>query len=290
MTLLTAAPTHADPSCQPSWSGYACMAAFLLGLATASVLSGCSSISGTSGSNDASTRREIITESDEPEARKRARIRLELATGYFAEGKTTVALDEIKQALTNDPAFGDAYNLRGLIYMRLSDPRLAEESFKRALSINARDANAAHNIGWLLCQQRRYPESLAYFGQALAVPLYTDQAKTLMTQGLCQIAANQKPEAERSLARSYELDAANPITGYNLASLLYERADYTRAQFYIRRLNNTDFANSETLWLGIKVERRLNSDVAMQQLAGQLKRRFPQSRELAAYERGAFNE
>ncbi len=291
MTFLNAAPSSADKPASPGWRGYTWAAALMLGFMAASALSGCAATAaGASGNNDASTRQEIVTDSDEPEARKRARIRLELASGYFAEGKTTVALDEIKQALTNDPAFGDAYNLRGLIYMRLSDPRLAEDSFKRALSINTRDANAAHNMGWLMCQQKRYPESLAYFGQALAVPLYTDQAKTLMTQGLCQIAANQKPEAERSLARSYELDAANPITGYNLASLLYERADYTRAQFYIRRLNNTDFANSETLWLGIKVERRLQSDVAMQQLVGQLKRRFPQSRELAAYERGAFNE
>jgi type IV pilus assembly protein PilF len=291
MTLFTAAPSPADISAQPDWIRYAMAVALMLGFAFTSVLSGCANTAtGASGNNDASTRQEIVTESDEPETRKRARIRLELASGYFAEGKTTVALDEIKQALVNDPGFGDAYNLRGLIYMRLNDPRLAEESFKRALSINARDANAAHNVGWLMCQQKRYPESLAFFGQALAVPLYTDQAKTLMTQGICQIAANQKPEAERSLARSYELDAANPITGYNLASLLYERADYTRAQFYIRRLNNTDFANSETLWLGIKVERRLDSDVAMQQLVGQLKRRFPQSRELAAYERGAFNE
>jgi type IV pilus assembly protein PilF len=289
MIFFNAAPNPTDASAQAGWSGYAAAAAFL-GFAAASMLSGCANTSGASGNNDASTRQEIVTESDEPETRKRARIRLELASGYFAEGKTTVALDEIKQALTNDPAFGDAYNLRGLIYMRLGDPRLAEDSFKRALSINSRDANAAHNVGWLMCQQKRYPESLAYFGQALSVPLYTDQAKTLMTQGLCQIAANQKPEAERSLARSYELDAANPITGYNLAALLYERADYSRAQFYIRRLNNTDFANAETLWLGIKVERRLQSDVAMQQLVGQLKRRFPQSRELASYERGAFNE
>ncbi len=290
MTFLTVAPTPAERSVPMGWSGYALAVALVLGFLAASVLSGCATKAGGSANNDTSTRQEIITESDEPEVRKRARIRLELASGYFAEGKTTVALDEIKQALTNDPAFGDAYNLRGLIYMRLNDPRLAEESFKRALSINARDANAAHNVGWLMCQQKRYPESLAYFGQALAAPLYTDQAKTLMTQGLCQIAANQKPEAERSLARSYELDAANPITGYNLSALLYERSDYTRAQFYIRRLNNTDFANAETLWLGIKVERRLDSDVAMQQLVGQLKRRFPQSRELAAYERGAFNE
>jgi type IV pilus assembly protein PilF len=290
MTFSNAVPGAADTAAQAGWSGYATAVALLLAFAAASGLSGCANPSGASGTNDASTRQEIVTDSDEPEARKRARIRLELASGYFAEGKTTVALDEIKQALTNDPAFGDAYTLRGLIYMRLNDPRLAEDSFKRALSINGRDANAAHNMGWLMCQQKRYPESLAYFGQALAVPLYPDQAKTLMTQGLCQIAANRKPEAERSLARSYELDAANPITGYNLSALLYERADYTRAQFYIRRLNNTDFANAETLWLGIKVERRLDSDVAMQQLVGQLKRRFPQSRELAAYERGAFNE
>jgi type IV pilus assembly protein PilF len=277
------------------WTGRAYAIALLMAgvlalLVVGGTLSGCATNTVTDSAANTGTRSDIVTDSDEPETRKRARIRLELASGYFAEGKTTVALDEIKQALANDPTFGDAFNLRGLIYMRLNDTRLAEDSFKRALSLNPRDPNAAHNYGWMLCQQKRYAESLAYFAQALAVPLYGDQAKTLMTQGLCQIAADQKPAAERSLARSYEIDAANPITGYNLANLLYERADYTRSQFYIRRLNNTEYANAESLWLGIKVERRLGDDVAMQQLVGQLKRRYPQSRELASYERGVFNE
>jgi type IV pilus assembly protein PilF len=263
------------------------LAAGVLGLA---VLSGCAGNPLTDSAAQTGTRSDIVTESDEPEARRRARIRLELASGYFAEGKTTVALDEVKQALASDPTFGDAFNLRGLIYMRLNDMRLAEDSFKRALVLNPRDANAAHNFGWMLCQQQRFSESQSYFSQALAVPLYGDQARTLMTQGLCHMSAGKKPEAERSLARSYELDAGNPITGYNLALLLYERADAKRSQFYIRRLNNTEYANPETLWLGIKVERMLNDDVAMQQLVGQLKRRFPQSRELLAYEKGAFNE
>ena len=49
------------------------------------------------------------------------RLRIELAVGYFEQGQTTVALDEIKQALATDPTFADAYNLRGLIYMRLDD-------------------------------------------------------------------------------------------------------------------------------------------------------------------------
>lgn len=233
---------------------------------------------------------DIVTDSDEPEARKRARIRLELAIGYFEQGQTTVALDEIKQALVVDPAYAEAYNLRGLIYMRLNDLRLAEESFRRAMALNPRDASVTHNYGWLLCQQARYPESFQAFAQAIANPTYGGRAKTWMAQGLCQTRAGQRAEAEYSLGKSYELDAANPVTGYNLAMLLFQRGELARAQFYIRRLNNGEMANAESLWLGIKVEQRLNNREAVEQLATQLKKRYPQSREVGAYERGAFNE
>lgn len=229
---------------------------------------------------------DIVTDSDEPEVRKRARIRLELAIGYFEQGQTTVALDEIKQALVVDPAYAEAYNLRGLIYMRLNDLRLAEESFRRAMALNPRDANVTHNYGWLLCQQARYPESF----QAIANSTYGGRAKTWMAQGLCQTRAGLRAEAEYSLGKSYELDAANPVTGYNLAMLLFQRGELARAQFYIRRLNNGEMANAESLWLGIKIEQRLNNREAVEQLATQLKKRYPQSREVGSYERGAFNE
>ena len=240
--------------------------------------------------NSGGGRTDTITESDEPEARKRARIRLELASGYFEQGQTTVALDEIKQALQTDPNYAEAFNLRGLIYMRLGDMRQAEDSFKRAVALNPREPNTLHNYGWLMCQQGRYPEAETAFTQALASPAYADQPKTLMTQGVCQARAGKRAEAERTLSRSYELDAANPITGYNLANLVFQRGDLTKAQFYLRRLNNSEFANAETLWLGIRVEHRLNNREAMGQLADQLRKRFAQSKELAAYNRGAFNE
>ena len=233
---------------------------------------------------------DLITESDETDQQRRARLRVELATGYFEQGQTKVALDEIKQALATDPSFVNAYNLRGLVYMRLNDIPLAEDSFRRALALNSRDANVAHNYGWLLCQQARYAESFKLFSQAAANPTYTDKAKTLMALGVCQVRAGQTSEAEQSLMHSYELDAGNPVTAYNLAQLLYMRGDLTRAQFYIRRLNNSELANAQTLWLGIKTERKLNDQEAVQQLAGQLKKRFSQSPEAAAYEKGSFNE
>ena len=174
--------------------------------------------------------------------------------------------------------------------MRLNDFRLADESFRRSIALNPGDSNAYHNYGWLMCQQGRPAEALQLFGQALANPQYGDRPKTLMTQGLCQIWAGQPALAEQSLIRSYELDAGNPITGYNLSSLLFQRGEFVRAQFYIRRLNNSELANAESLWLGIKVERRVDNREAVGQLAGQLRKRFPLSRELALYERGAFDE
>jgi type IV pilus assembly protein PilF len=249
-------------------------------------VTGCASRAGA----DSGATHDIVTESDEPELRKRARIRMELAVGYFEQGQTKVALDELKQAIVYDPTFPDLYNLRGLIYMRLNDNHQAEESFRRAVSLNPRDPNLQHNFGWLLCQEGQYDQAQKAFDVAMSNAVYTGRAKTLMAQGLCEARAGRTAEAERSLSRSYELDAGNPVTGYNLANLLYKRGDFKHAQFYIRRLNNSELANSESLWLGIKVEHRLNDDVAMNQLAEQLKKRFGKSREAAAFERRAFDE
>jgi type IV pilus assembly protein PilF len=265
------------------------LAAALAATAMAGTLLALGGCATRSGDTDV-TPSEIVTPSDEPENRRRARIRLELASNYFSEGKTDIALDELKQAIAADPTLPDSYVLRGLVYMRLNDMRQAEDSFRRAVSLNPRDSNAHHNLGWLQCQLGRYPESFRSFEMAMANPLYPERAKSLMALGLCQARAGRRAEAEVSLARSYELDAANPITGYNLAQLLYMRGEMSRAQFYIRRLNNSELANSESLWLGIKVERSMKDDVAMQQLGDQLRKRFPQSRERGAYDRGAFDE
>ena len=258
-------------------------------LAAGVVLAGCANKGGPAGSAPGAGQ-EIKTDSDEGDGRKRARLRLELAIGYFEAGQTTVALDEIKKALVADPNYADAYNLRGLIYMRLEDAALAEDSFRRSIALDPRDANALHNYGWLLCQQNRYADASQQFSLALAVPTYPDRAKTLMTQGVCLQKAGDRAGAERSLTQAYEIDAGNPIVGYNLALILWQRDDASRAQFYIRRVNNSPSANAETLWLGIRIERKLNNREALAQLASQLQRRFPHSREAIAYERGNFND
>jgi len=242
-------------------------------------------------STSSGARTDLVTASDETEPQRRARIRLELASAYFSEGKTETALDEVKQALQADPNRSAAYNLRGLIYARLDEPSLAEDSFRRALQLSPGDGDARHNYGWFLCSRQRFADAVSQFGAALALPQYRSHSKTWFAQGVCQARSGDWVAAEKSLLRSYELDAGNPATAVNLAEVLMRRGEYERARFYVGRVNaEPQYANAETLWLAVRIEHRRGNEDGVQQWGEQLQKRFPGSPQAQAYERRKFDE
>nr|KAJ8745062.1 type IV pilus biogenesis/stability protein PilW [Delftia sp. PS-11] len=226
----------------------------------------------------------------EADVQRRARIRLELAASYFQANRNDVALEEVAQALAANPNYADAYALLGLIYMRNQDLEQAENSLRKALSLSPQDPDLLHNYGWLQCQRGQFEQAQQSLDNALAQPGYRDRPKTLMAKGLCMQQAGQLEAAQQALTTAYEMDPSSGVIGYHLSNVLLQRGDARRAQFYIRRLNNSPQSNAESLWLGIKVERALQESAAMRQLAQQLHKRFPESRQWLAYERGAFNE
>jgi type IV pilus assembly protein PilF len=232
----------------------------------------------------------VFTASDEPESRKRASNHLQLAVVYFTDGKTNISLDETKQAIAADPNWFEGYNMRGLIYWRMKEFGLADTSFQKALGLNPQSAEVKHNYGVLLCDQGRVAEAVRMFGAAAASPEYGERSNTLISQGTCQMKNGQPAEAEASFQRSLEINPSNPLASYNLGLLLFQRGEFARSQQFVRRLNNSESASAESLWLGVKVERRLDNREAMAQLGTQLRKRFPQSREASALERGAYDE
>jgi type IV pilus assembly protein PilF len=222
---------------------------------------------------------------------RRAANRLELAALYFSRGQHETALDETRLALAARPDLGEAFNLRGLIYAALGDEAQADAAFERALAINPRDADTMHNRGWFHCQRNRFGDADRLFEQALAIPTYRDAPRTLLTQGVCSARAGRLVEAERQLTRAYELDAGNPTVALNLAEVLFRRGESERARFYIRRVNaREEVANAQTLWLAMRIENRLGNRPGVDEFGRQLRARFPQSPEAAAYDRGRFDE
>lgn len=222
---------------------------------------------------------------------RRARARLDLASAYLSQGQPQTALDEVKLALAAKADMPEAYSLLGLIHGALGDPRQAEDSFRRALQLAPADGDVMHNYGWFLCNQRRYAESEAQFAAAMAQPQYRDSARTLLAQGVCQARAGRWEESERTLAKSFERDPANPATAFNLAEVLYRRGEYERARFYIKRVNTApDAANAQSLWLAARIERRMGNMDGLQDFARQLHERYPQSPEVTRLDQGRFDD
>lgn len=256
----------------------------LLALSAALLLPGCAS-TGSSGPTAPKT------ESDRTDADRRAAVRIELASGYFTRGQYDTALDEIKQALVLKPDLREAINLRNLVYAAMGEAAMADEGFKRALNAAPTDGDAMHNYAWFLCQQGRWAPSRALFEQALALPNYRGTGRTLLARGVCEARNGEWPAAERSLSKAFELDPANPAVALNLAEVLYRQQQYERARFYVRRINaQPELVNAQSLWLELRIERKLSNGVAVEDLGQQLRRRFSGAEETQRLRDGRFDE
>lgn len=252
--------------------------------AAALLLTGCGSNPAVDPQND------VSSSSDPTDNQKRARIRLQLAVGYYEQRQLAVALDEIKQALQADPNFADAYSMRALIYMEMGENRLAEESFLQAIKLAPNTPDFSNNYGWFLCQNGREQQSIAYFEAALKNRAYQSPAKALHNAGVCSLKIKDKAAAERYFSQAFQYEPGNPSTNASLARIYFERGDYERARFYVGRVMKADVMTADVLWLAIKIERKLGDRAAESSLATQLRRRHGGSPEYAAYQRGAFDE
>jgi len=271
----------------PAQSGRVSMARAWLALGCLCVILGLQACAGPSHAPAGEPR----TDSDQTSADRRAAVRMELASGYFARGQYSTALDEIKQALQVKPDMREALNLRGLVYAALGEMGLAEESFRRALSLSPRDADTLHNYGWFLCQQEQWAAASAQFDLALAQPSYRAPSRTFLAKGVCEARSRQWADAERTLARAFELDPASPAVAMNLADVLYRTGQWERARFYVRRVNSKpEQSNAQSLWLALRIERRLSNSVAVEEYGQQLHRLYPQSAEAQALDNGRFDD
>ena len=233
---------------------------------------------------------EMITASDEPEYARRARIRLELAIGYFQRGQMEFALDEVKRSLTAYPGYSKAYNVRGLIYNQLHDQRMAEESFRRAVALNPRDGDAQHNLGWLLCENGRTAEGMGYLDQALANPYYENKERTRVAKGRCDLKAGDRGDAENALLDVLQSNPQDAQASAGLADLYYQRGDYRKSAMYANQANRPGTATAASLWTGIRAEQHLGHPDGVARYGQQLQDSFPNSHESQLYQRGAWDE
>ncbi|HYX64287.1 MAG TPA: type IV pilus biogenesis/stability protein PilW [Burkholderiales bacterium] len=258
-------------------------ASLLLALAAA-LLAACAARQPEGPSADTGT---IVGEVGEP--RNRARVHTELAGLYYERGSMGIALEELRRATAADPGYAPAYSLFGRVYMDLKENRLAEESFERALRLSPGDAEINHSYGWFLCQTGQEEQSIRYFLQAIRNPLYPTPWISYSAAGLCSLRKDHVKEADEYFQRALRLNADEPTALLKLGGIRYQQGRLEDARNLITRYNKFMTPTAESLWLGLRVERRLGKRVEAQSYADQLRRRYPGSAEYQAMERGSYD-
>ncbi|MFA7503320.1 MAG: type IV pilus biogenesis/stability protein PilW [Burkholderiaceae bacterium] len=253
-------------------------------------LVGCATTGGESTGSMVDARSVVPAAEVDTDERRRARIRLELAAGYYQQRNYSVALDELRQALTIDPDYAAAYGMLGLVYMDLKETELADQSFRKALNLMPANAELNNNYGWFLCRSGRQLESLPYFEKAAADPLYQTPARPLYAAGICMRQVQDEEKALAYLHRAFQVEPGNAVTLYNLADIYLVRKDADRAHFYSQRLLRSYQPTAQTLWQGLRVARLRDDSIEFESLASQLRRGFPASPEASLLAEERFGD
>ena len=256
-------------------------------LATAAMLTGCGGMQSSGGTEPVM---ESVSITGEPgDARNRARVHAELAALYFNRGNMAIALEELRIAASADSNYPLTYSLYGLVYMELREPQLAQSNFERALRLAPTDPDINHNYGWFLCQTGRENEATKYFMQAVRNPLYQTPWRSYSAAGMCSLRKNNLKEAEEFFQRALAQAPDDPGSLLQLGQVRYRQGALEEARRLVARYNKIVEPTAESLWLGLRVERKLGERAAENSYATQLRRRFAASREYQQLQRGEYD-
>lgn len=255
----------------------------LAGLLMVLALAGCAQIGGGGAGSSSVGVTPVNTES-----RARARAFTELASAYFSRGQMKVALDEVRKAVQSDNGYGPAYNVLGLIYMELAEDKLAEENFRKSIDLERTDSDAHNNYGWFLCTRARYDEGLNRFSDALRNPLYAKPEQAMTNAALCNEKKGDLKQAEAYYNKALKLQPDHGLAIIKLADLNFRQGNLNEVQRLLTRHQEVALPTAESLWLGVRLERKRGDRSQEAAYNLQLRKRFPDSPEAQMLTRGQY--
>jgi type IV pilus assembly protein PilF len=218
----------------------------------------------------------------------RAKMHTELGSLYFQDGNLIVALEELTMAISINPNYAQAYSTRGLVLYYIKEIESADKDFRKALELDNKDPEISNNYGWFLCQIGREKESIAYFQRAIKNPLYQTPETAYLNAGTCFIKLGDLDSAEEYIGKNLRLNRENPQALYELAVISYKQGNYDAAKKRLLDVVRLTDPSAETLWLFVKVSRRLGESEPENSYTAQLRRKYPESPEYKELLQGKF--
>lgn len=215
-----------------------------------------------------------------------ARDRVGIAAEYLRDGDEEHAQMQLQRALKLAPDLPEAHNLMGVLLERDGDVKGADREYRKAVNLGENFSQAHNNYGVFLYRQGRYKDALKQYSAAAEDLGYELRPRAYEGMGRSALRLGDKSTATYALERALKLDASLPLANLEMAELQYQMQDYTMSRNYYQRylqLTADVPQTAQSLWLGIRLERRNGDRNALASYELALKKLYPDSPEYRLY-------
>lgn len=219
----------------------------------------------------------------------RAKARTDLGFSYYSEARFKIALEEAHKALAADPNYAPAHHLLALVHTYLAEYSTAQMHFDQAIKLAPLDPEINNAYGWFLCTRSREKEGIDRLMIAARDPLYESPTRPYTNAGLCSLRLKDDKAAEDYLRRAVIADQQNTQAVYLLALVNYQQKKFDEAKRLVDEVIGRGEPNAESIWLALRLERKLGNREAEAGYASQMRRKFKDSPEYKALLQGQFD-
>jgi tetratricopeptide (TPR) repeat protein len=175
-----------------------------------------------------------------------------LADSYYEQSRAVpgislpAALDSARQAATNSPDFGFAWERVAELEFSFGHTRRALDALDKSLTLAPRNAQALALKGFLFAAQNRTSEAIGWFDRALAVDSALGNA--WLGRGLCRIRGGDARGGREDLLVAAALEPQRAALRNYLGKAYADAGDYPRATKELQLAEKLD-PNDPTAWL-----------------------------------------
>ncbi len=203
---------------------------------------------------------------------------INLSAAYLREGKVEIAKQKILQAQREAPNWPPVLDGLAMYYAAIGNNERADSYYREAIRLASHDGNLQNNYGTFLCSTGKYKQSISRFLNAIEDPDYISTAAAYENAGLC---AQKIPNTHLAMTyyeKALKIEPLRPTSLYELANLEFKAGKVADANKLLGRYKAVGQQTADSLWLDIRIARKLHhlNYAASQALV--LKSKYPHSK------------
>jgi type IV pilus assembly protein PilF len=225
----------------------------------------------------------------QPDLQEIGKLNLRLASAYYSAGQFKTAEEVIAIPLEVNPKDVTVLGLAALIQVELRNKTRAKEYFDRAFKLEPKNPDLNHNYGVYLCRNNDPVAAMEFFKVALAAEGYQKPGSTLSAGADCLAKIGRDEEAIQYYTGALRFEPMNPNALIGLASLQYRRGSVNESNELMNRYARVAQSTSESLWLQLRIARKMGLKEDERGFAADLRRSYPGSMQTQALDQGRYD-